>query len=147
MFMRGTVRQVKSLPAITPENTKKMLNLHRLYSTQRYHDVQILYFFTKNDGSYTHAAIELGCAPMTMWLRIRQMDREFNGLILLFFKRFKRSRPTRVDAKVSDQQVREALATTRSQRAAAKLLGISKSGVFHRAKKMGIKSKLGRKKK
>jgi hypothetical protein len=147
MFMRGTVRQVKSLPVISPENTKKMLILHKLYSTQRYHDVQILYFFTKNDGSYTHAAIELGCAPMTMWLRVRQLDREFNGLILLFFKKFQRIKETRIDARVSDLQVRDALSKTRSQRAAAKLLGISKSAVFQRAKKLGIKSKMGRRKK
>ena len=143
-MLRFTVNQAKSLPSITPNNTKKMLKLHKLYATQKYHDVQILYFFTKHDGDYFEAALELGCCVMTMYSRVRRLDKDYNGQILSVIKLHHR-RTLRVDAKVSNQQIIDAVMHTRSFRAAAKKLGVSKSCVVARAHELGLQPKLGHK--
>lgn len=144
-MLRYTVNKVKSFPSITPANTKKMLKLHKLYAAQKYHDVQILYFFTKHDGDYFEAALELGCHARTMYTRVRVLDKEYNGRILSVIKMC-RKRTLRIDAKVSNQQIIDAVMHTRSFRAAAKKLGVSKSCVIARARELGLKPKLGWKK-
>lgn len=138
---------ITSFPEINAANTRKMLKRLDLYSTQKYHDLQILYFFVKHNGDYVEAALELGCNHMTMYWRVRQLDKLFGGKLLSFIPASVK-RQLRADATVSNAQIKAAAKTCTSVRAMARLLGINKTALIQRAKRWGIilpKGKKGRK--
>lgn len=139
MYLRHFVNQVdiSALPEINEANTREMLSLLELYSTQRYHDVQILYFYTKHNGDYVEASLELGCHYMTMYWRIRQLDARFSGKILSTIPAVIKRKP-RGDIRVSNEQIEEAAKMCSSIREMADKLGIRKTAIIERAKRWGI---------
>ena len=101
-MIRGKVKK-GVVPKISDKNTELMRVLHKaMYGNARYTDEQIAYFYILWNGNHTQAAIDLGCAPMTMWVRIHQLNSgSMPGIVDKFHG--KKKRLPRSDAKVLEE--------------------------------------------
>ena len=141
-MLRGKVEMVKKL-VISDDNTKKMRTMHTLYGNTKFTDEQIAYFYILWKGNHTQAALDLGCAPMTMWLRVHQLDKgPMSGIIAKFHG--KKKRKPRSDAKVSPADFILVVKSSKSVRQAARILGINHNAVRMRAKSLGVKLPKGK---